>query len=41
MNRLFTLLALLLVLGTTACNTVQGAGEDIRRTGAWIERKAQ
>lgn len=40
MSRFWTLAALLLLLGTTACNTMQGFGEDVRRTGAWIERKA-
>jgi predicted small secreted protein len=34
--------ALLIVplLAATACNTVQGAGQDIKNTGAWIEKKA-
>lgn len=30
----------LLPLLAAACNTVQGAGQDIRNTGAWIEKKA-
>jgi predicted small secreted protein len=41
MSRIFTVLALLLVLATAACNTMQGAGEDVQRAGRWIERKAQ
>jgi predicted small secreted protein len=24
----------------TACNTIEGAGQDIKNTGAWIEKKA-
>ena len=40
MSRIVAALALLLVLGTTACHTVSGAGEDVRRTGQWIERRA-
>lgn len=24
----------------SACNTIEGAGQDIKNTGAWIERKA-
>lgn len=31
---------LLPLLAATACNTVQGAGQDIRNAGAWIEKKA-
>jgi predicted small secreted protein len=36
-------LAALLVLpavAMTACNTIEGAGQDIKNTGAWIEKKA-
>jgi predicted small secreted protein len=27
-------------LALSACNTIEGAGQDIRNTGAWIEKKA-
>ena len=33
-------LLLLPLLATAACNTIEGAGQDIRNTGAWIEKKA-
>jgi predicted small secreted protein len=33
-------LLILPLLAATACNTVQGAGQDIKNTGAWIEKKA-
>ena len=33
-------LLLLPLLAVAACNTVQGAGQDIKNTGAWIEKKA-
>jgi predicted small secreted protein len=36
-------LAALLILSAvamTACNTVEGAGQDIKNAGSWIERKA-
>ena len=32
--------AMMPLLAATACNTVQGAGQDIKNTGAWIEKKA-
>lgn len=39
--RLLRAAALLLVpLAVASCNTVQGAGQDIRNAGAWIEKKA-
>ena len=28
------------LLAAAACNTIEGAGQDIKNTGAWIERKA-
>jgi predicted small secreted protein len=31
---------LLLPLLVAACNTIEGAGQDIKNTGAWIEKKA-
>jgi predicted small secreted protein len=31
---------LLPVLAVASCNTVQGAGQDIRNAGTWIEKKA-
>ena len=40
MNKMLTLLALLLAIGTTACNTVEGAGEDIQAAGEAIEDAA-
>ena len=24
----------------SACNTIEGAGQDLKNTGAWIEKKA-
>lgn len=36
-------LAAILILplfATAACNTIEGAGQDIKNTGAWIEKKA-
>jgi predicted small secreted protein len=41
MNKMLTLLALLLAIGTTACNTVEGAGEDIEAAGEAIEDAAE
>lgn len=35
-----TLAALVLALGFSACNTVEGAGQDIKSTGKAIERTA-
>jgi len=32
--------ALVLVLGLAACNTIEGAGQDIKSTGKAIERTA-
>jgi predicted small secreted protein len=37
---LLAALLILPVLATAACNTIEGAGQDIKNTGAWIERKA-
>ena len=36
------LLAAILVgpLALNACNTVEGAGQDIKKAGEWMERKA-
>jgi predicted small secreted protein len=34
------MLLILPLLAATACNTIEGAGQDIKNTGAWIERKA-
>jgi predicted small secreted protein len=33
-------LLVLPLLAAAACNTIEGAGQDIKNTGAWIERKA-
>ena len=33
-------LLILPALAMTACNTLEGAGQDIKNTGAWIEKKA-
>lgn len=40
--RAAALAALLLVpvLAISACNTVEGAGQDIKNAGSWIEKKA-
>jgi predicted small secreted protein len=36
------MLAVLLLgpLALSACNTVEGAGQDIKKVGDWMERKA-
>jgi predicted small secreted protein len=41
MTKVFSVFALLLALGTAACNTVQGAGMDIKATGNAVERAAE
>ena len=41
MNKMLTLVALLLAIGTAACNTVEGAGEDIEAAGDAIEDAAE
>jgi predicted small secreted protein len=33
--------ATLIVLGLSACNTISGAGQDIKSTGKAIERSAE
>ena len=33
-------LLLLPLVAAAACNTIEGAGQDIKNTGAWIEKKA-
>jgi predicted small secreted protein len=33
-------LMVLPALALSACNTIEGAGQDIKNTGAWIEKKA-
>jgi predicted small secreted protein len=33
-------LLILPALAVTACNTVEGAGQDIKKAGQWIERQA-
>ena len=33
-------LLILPLLAAAACNTIEGAGQDIKATGAWIEKKA-
>lgn len=35
------LLSMLFVLSVSACNTMQGAGEDIEAAGGAMERKAE
>jgi predicted small secreted protein len=41
MNRLLALLLLLgFALGATGCNTVEGAGKDIKATGQAVENAA-
>ena len=39
-SKLLSVLALLLVIGTAACNTIQGAGMDIKATGNAVEKAA-
>ena len=36
-----SVLALLLAIGATACNTVEGAGEDIESVGEAIDETAE
>lgn len=40
--RVAVLAALLILpaLAISACNTIEGAGQDIKNTGSWIEKKA-
>jgi predicted small secreted protein len=41
MNRLAVLLALVVVgVAATACNTIEGAGKDIKAAGGAIEKSA-
>lgn len=44
-NKKFTTLVLLMSIGVcgvlSACNTIQGAGKDIERSGEKIQEKAQ
>ena len=40
MSKALTVLALLLALGTAACNTGKGAGMDIQATGNAVEKAA-
>lgn len=41
MNKIFAVLALLVAgIGLSACNTVEGAGQDIQRGGEAIEDTA-
>ena len=40
MTKVISVLALLLTLGTAACNTIQGAGMDIKATGNAVEKAA-
>ena len=40
MNKMVTLIALLLAFGTAACNTVEGAGQDLQAAGSAIEDAA-
>ena len=39
-TKILPAIALLLVLGTAACNTVEGAGQDIQAAGSAIEDTA-
>jgi len=33
------ILLVLPILALAACNTIEGAGQDIKNAGAWIEKK--
>jgi predicted small secreted protein len=39
--KLLPVLALLLALGTAACNTVEGVGEDVRAAGEAVDDAAE
>lgn len=39
-NVLAALIAIGMAAALPACNTVEGAGKDIKRAGQWIEEKA-
>ena len=39
-SKIFLLAAMIASLGVSACNTVQGAGTDIKKTGNAIENTA-
>lgn len=38
---MFSVATLLLALGVAGCNTISGAGKDIKSTGKAIERSAE
>jgi predicted small secreted protein len=35
-----SMIGLIAALALAACNTVEGAGKDLKRAGQWIEEKA-
>lgn len=39
MQKLFTLIIILLLLAITGCETTKGLGRDIEKTGQWIQQK--
>ncbi len=41
MTRIFTVLPLLALLATTACETVEGAGRDLENAGEAITEESQ
>ncbi|MEY4879285.1 MAG: hypothetical protein RJB62_754 [Pseudomonadota bacterium] len=41
MNKLAPMLAVLFALGVTACNTVEGVGEDVEAAGGAIDEAAE
>ncbi|MBO6677657.1 entericidin A/B family lipoprotein [Parvibaculum sp.] len=40
MTKIFTAVALLLGFGLAACNTIEGAGQDIENTGEAVQDTA-
>lgn len=40
-NATFALAALITTVGLSACNTIEGAGKDIKAGGTAIEREAE
>lgn len=34
-------LTLILLASLSACNTMEGVGQDVKKAGEWIEEKAQ
>ena len=40
MDKLFAVLAAIAVFGLAGCNTIEGAGKDVKAAGATVEKAA-